>query len=109
MGSPYAQGFSMLPNRRMKDYYDIYHLLTSFKYDNAILQEAINRTFENRHTSFNADAMFFRKDFPDYPHMQVRWTAFLKKSTINGGLSFSEVARWLQNFLKPYWKAYGKV
>ena len=77
---------------RMKDYYDIYHLLTSFKYDNTILQEAINRTFENRHTLYNADMMFFRKDFPNHPQMQLRWSAFLKKATIKNSLSFSEVA-----------------
>lgn len=92
---------------RMKDYYDIYHLLTSFKYDNAILQDAINRTFENRHTPFNADVMFFRKDFPNHPQMQIRWAAFLRKSTISTNLTFSEVARWLQDALKPYWDAYG--
>lgn len=94
---------------RLKDYYDIYHLLTSFKYDNAILQDAINRTFKNRHTPFNADAMFFREDFPDHPQMQIRWTAFLRKSTINSSLSFSEVARWLQDALKPYWDTYGNM
>lgn len=94
---------------RMKDYYDIHHLLTSFKYNNAILQEAINRTFENRHTIYSADTMFFRKDFPDHPQMQVRWTSFLRKSTISGSLSFSEVARWLQDALKPYWESYGRV
>lgn len=93
---------------RMKDYYDLYHLLTSFKYDNTVLQEAINRTFENRHTSYNADTMFFRKDFSNHPQMQVRWMAFLKKSTIKSSLSFPEVARWLQNTLKPYWEAYGR-
>lgn len=92
---------------RMKDYYDLYHILTSFKYDNAILQDAINRTFENRHTPYNADTMFFRNDFPDHPQMQVRWTAFLRKATIKSSLSFSDVARWLQEALKPYWKAYG--
>lgn len=93
---------------RMKDYYDLYHILTSFKYDNAILQEAINRTFENRHTSYNVDTMFFRKDFPDHPQMRVRWMAFLKRSTIKSCLSFPEVARWLQDALKSYWEAYGR-
>ena len=92
---------------RMKDYYDIYHLLTSFQYDTAILQDAINRTFENRHTPYNADTMFFREDFPNHPQMQVRWTAFLKKATINDTLSFPEVACWLQDTLRLYWTAYG--
>lgn len=93
---------------RMKDYYDLYHLLTSFKYDNDILQDAINRTFQNRHTPYNADTMFFRKDFSDHPQMQVRWAAFLKKSTIKSSLSFSEVAYRLQDALKPFWEVYGR-
>ena len=94
---------------RMKDYYDIYHLLTSFQYDSAILQDAINRTFENRHTPYNADTMFFREDFPNHPQMQVRWTAFLRKSAINSALSFPEVVRWLQDTLRPYWTEYGRM
>ena len=94
---------------RMKDYYDIYHLLTSVQYDTAILQDAINHTFENRHTPYNADTMFFREDFPNHPQMQVRWTAFLRKATINSALSFPEVMRWLQDTLKPYWTEYGRM
>lgn len=94
---------------RMKDYYDIHHLLTSFQYDTAILQDAINHTFENRHTPYNADTMFFREDFPDHPQMQVRWTAFLRKATINSALSFPEVMHWLQDTLKPYWTEYGRM
>ena len=38
---------------RMKDYYDIYHLLTSFKYDNTILQEA--RRFKCLELRLNAE------------------------------------------------------
>ena len=94
---------------RMKDYYDIYHLLTSFQYDTAILQDAINRTFENRHTPYNAGTMFFREDFPNHPQMQVRWSAFLRKAAINSALSFTEVVRWLQDTLRPYWTAYGRM
>ena len=86
---------------RMKDYYDIHHLLTSFQYDTTILQDAINRTFENRGTPYNADTMFFREDFPDHPQMEIRWTAFLRQAAINSALSFPEVVRWLQDTLNP--------
>lgn len=92
---------------RMKDYYDIYHLLTSLKYDKNILQDAINCTFENRHTSYRADTMFFRKDFSNNQQMQIRWTAFLRKATVNEKRTFPEVAQWLQDTLWPYWEAYG--
>ena len=94
---------------RMKDYYDIHHLLTSFQYDTAILQDAINRTFKNRHTSYNSDTMFFRKDFPNNPQMEVRWRAFLSKANINSALLFPEVVSWLQDTLKPYWTEYGRI
>ena len=94
---------------RMKDYYDIYHLLSSFKYDAVILQEAINRTLENRHTPYNADTMFFKEDFPTLPQMQVRWIVFLKKTTITHTMSFAEVARWLQDELRLYWEEYGRM
>lgn len=93
---------------RMKDYHDIYHLLKSYKYDEAILQTAIIRTLKNRHTSYNADTMFFRKSFPDNAMMQSRWVAFLKKSTIKNNISFASVASWLQETLKPYWEEYGR-
>ena len=42
-----------------------------------------------------------------YQKMQVRWTAFLRKSAINSALSFPEVVRWLQDTLRPYWTTYG--
>ena len=94
---------------RMKDYYDIYHLLTSLHYDAAILQDAVNRTFANRHTPYNADTMFFRKDFPCHPQMQIRWSSFLRKATVNSTLTFPEVARWLQDTLIAYWRGYGRM
>lgn len=37
-------------NSRMKNYYDLYYLLINSSYDSNILKEAINRTFEKRHT-----------------------------------------------------------
>lgn len=88
---------------RMKDYYDLYHLLTSFNYNSDVLKEAVKRTFENRHTKYSQEEMFFQSDFPYKVHMQTRWTAFLKKSTIKSELSFCDVAIRLQKELWPYW------
>ena len=94
---------------RMKDYYDLYHLLTGFTFDEIILQEAIVRTFQNRHTPYKTDKMFFSQDFPNHPEMQIRWSAFLKKATIKNKISFAEVTRWLQEKLTPYWEAYSMI
>ena len=89
---------------RMKDYYDLYNLLSKENYDGKILQEAISRTFENRHTPYDADTMFFRKNFANNQQMQVRWQAFLRKIRIVSDITFTDVVVFIQNKLHPYWK-----
>ena len=89
---------------RMKDYYDLYYILSKEKYDVDTLQEAIMRTFENRHTSYDAETMFFRKAFADNHQMQVRWRAFLRKIIRRETVSFADVVVYIQNKLRPYWE-----
>lgn len=48
-------------NSRMKDYYDLYYLLTNSSYDSNILKEAINRTFEKRHTDLSSSNQIFEE------------------------------------------------
>lgn len=93
---------------RMKDYYDLYNLLSKEKYDRETLQEAIIRTFENRHTSYDANTMFFRTDFAENNQMQVRWKAFLRKIT-KEEMTFSEVVTYIQRVLRPYWERMSHV
>ena len=88
---------------RMKDYYDLNRILNEEKYSPEILQEAITRTFENRHTAFDADTMFFRSEFADNHLMQTRWKAFLNKINKKESVSFNEVVRYMQQQLRPYW------
>lgn len=89
---------------RMKDYYDLYNLLSKEKYDSDTLQEAIIKTFENRRTPYDANTMFFRNDFADNSQMQIRWKAFLRKITKESDTSFPEVVTYIQDALRPYWK-----
>ena len=72
--------------------------------DPDVLQEAITRTFENRHTPYDPDTMFFRDNFGTNPQMETRWRAFIKKITSKSDLQFSEVVTYLQEKLLPYWK-----
>lgn len=88
---------------RMKDYYDLYTILHNEKYDTTVLQEAIIRTFENRHTSYDPNTMFFRKEFSGNQQMQVRWQAFIKKITKKTELAFAEVVTYIQEKLQLYW------
>ena len=94
---------------RMKDYYDLYHILTKEKYDIDTLQEAIENTFKNRHTSYDADNLFFGKDFANNQQMQVRWQAFMRKITKSEDISFNDVVSYLQNQLRPYWEGLSKA
>ncbi len=89
---------------RMKDYYDLYQILSANQYDTEVLKEAIERTFENRHTSYSADTMFFRTEYPQNSDMQVKWKAFIRKITSKSELPFAEVVCFLQTTLKPYWE-----
>ena len=89
---------------RMKDFYDLYKILQHEKYNPATLQEAIIHTFENRHTPYSGDSMFFRKEFGANRQMQVRWTAFMRKITYKGELSFTEVVAFIQQRLLPFWE-----
>jgi predicted nucleotidyltransferase component of viral defense system len=89
---------------RMKDYYDLYHILTVHKYDAEVLKEAVIRTFKNRRTSYKEDTMFFRPNYADHPQLSVKWNAFIRKITSQSTLTFSEVVRYLQSTLKPYWE-----
>jgi len=89
---------------RMKDYYDLYNILSKKNYDVDTLQEAIMRTFENRHTSYDADTMFFRKDYANNQQMQVRWQAFLRKIIKSEDVTFADVVVYIQNELRPYWE-----
>ncbi len=56
-----------------------------------VLQEAIKRTFDNRHTKYASDTMFFRVDFPANPSMQTKWKAFTRKITSKTKMPFSEI------------------
>ena len=88
---------------RMKDYYDLYQILNTQELDTEVLQEAIARTFENRHTGYDPYTMFFRDDFGSNPIMGTRWESFMKKITAKQSIQFSEVAAYLQERLQPYW------
>jgi len=88
---------------RMKDYYDLYQILNTQELNHDILQEAIAKTFENRHTSYDPDTMFFRDSFKTNLKMETRWRAFIKKINSKSDLQFSEVVAYLQLQLLPYW------
>lgn len=91
-------------NSRMKDFYDLYTILHGGKYDSEILSEAINATFENRHTFYTDNHIVFSHDFANNTDLNTRWNSFVNKLKLQQKLTFPEVVSFLQAKLDPYWK-----
>ena len=67
---------------RMKDYYDLFYLLTHFELDNDTLAEAMKKTFENRNHHFTMEQYEQVLSFGDNDAMNKNWQAFIKKTKL---------------------------
>jgi predicted nucleotidyltransferase component of viral defense system len=90
-------------NSRMKDFYDVYKLLTDNEFNNDTLEEAIKATFANRGTSFTENHALFTADFATNTLRKRSWTAFLNKINRDKELEFEEVMRLISKKLMPFW------
>lgn len=97
-----------LANSRMKDFYDIWLLLTIFPFEGNVLRAAIKNTFNRRETSLPGGTPFaFTSDFYEDPQKLVQWNAFIKKAKPNirvNDLSMviGEIFRFLQPVIDSY-------
>jgi predicted nucleotidyltransferase component of viral defense system len=66
-------------NSRMKDFYDIFILLSEKKFDRNILQKAIIETFKRRGTDILKSDQVFKKEFIEDRSRVNQWKLFLKK------------------------------
>lgn len=64
---------------RMKDFYDIYYLATTFNFEGRNLQEAIYETLSNRGTPHEKDSIAVIARLADNVEIQKRWNNFCKK------------------------------
>jgi hypothetical protein len=87
----------------MKDFYDVYKLLTDNEFDNATLEEAIKATFANRETSYAENHALFSADFATNPQRKRSWAAFLNKINRDKELEFEEVMLLISEKLMPFW------
>ena len=109
LGSTVAGKFDAMLERmeltsRLKDYYDIHFLATTFDFDGRILQEAIMATLENRGTAFDASSFTAILSFAEDPQMITKWKHFLRKSKLPS-LEFKDVLNILELFLGEIWNA----
>jgi predicted nucleotidyltransferase component of viral defense system len=87
-------------NSRMKDFYDVYILLTEQAIDKNILQKAIANTFKLRKTTLTEDHSIFTDDFKNDPQRLIMWKAFLRKINVTEELKFSIVIELIIEKLK---------
>ncbi len=92
-----------IANSRMKDFYDVYTILSGYKLDKDSLERAIREVMVNRKTGYEENHLLFSDDFKTDPDKLLQWNAFLRKKKIKNGPSFGTVMDLIKSELKPYW------
>ncbi len=90
-------------NSRMKDFYDVYHLLLSDDYNPATLEQAIKATFRQRKTGFTENHELFTNEFAGDTIRAKQWQAFLKKINQPDAIAFADVIGEITSKLKSIW------
>lgn len=94
----------MESNGRMKDFYDIYYLATSFEFEGRIIQEAINGTFSIRKTPIEKDSVQVLERLATNEAINNRWDIFCKK-VLKYELDLTVVIQLIVSFLDPPFQA----
>jgi len=89
---------------RMKDFYDIYYLATTFDFEGRKLQEAIYETLSNRGTPYEKDSVVVIARLTKDNQIQKRWDNFCKK-ILKYELDFTDVVNIIINFTLPPYKS----
>lgn len=92
-----------LANSRMKDFFDVYSILSSDNVDEGILSDAIVSVFNNRGTGYNDNHPIFNGEFKNDPIKQTQWNAFLRKIKYKGVLPLNDVVDYISEKLSSYW------
>lgn len=91
-------------NSRMKDFFDCYQILIyqSNLIDEAVLEDAIRATFENRDTVIADNLQLFTDAFSNDEFRNSLWKNFLKKINWQEQIEFAEVMNVIQNRLGKF-------
>lgn len=92
-----------MANSRMKDFYDIYSLITHRTFDKGNIQQAIEETFKRRKTRLPDEkpVAFTETFFADEDKLK-QWNAFKEKlPEKDGSLKFKTVVKEIDRFIWP--------
>ena len=98
-----------LRNGRLKDYFDLWHLGRTVRFDGSLLVQAVRATFIQRKTPIplNEPAGLTSRFYDDAAR-ETQWRAFLRKvGDGNSDTALSDVVKFLRLFLLPLLKAAG--
>jgi predicted nucleotidyltransferase component of viral defense system len=92
-----------IANTRMKDFYDVWTLASTFNFDGEVLCRSLKATFDRRNTELPLTApLALTPEFYQEQTKQSQWNAFLKRSQLmEQAAPLDKVAVLLQNFLMP--------
>ncbi len=88
-------------NSRMKDFYDVYQLLSRKRYDPEILKLAIAQTFKKRQTTLTSNHPLFSPAFANDPNRQQLWSNFLRRTKLDESIGFDAVLGLIRAVLMP--------
>lgn len=104
-----AMVFLGIANSRMKDFYDLYKLATTFLFDGKLLAQAIQATFRRRKTPVPIEAPIALTDeFFNAAAKQKQWKAFMQRIDGDAVLALPLVIEMLSEFLLPVLAALSK-
>ena len=85
---------------RMKDFYDIYYIATSFNFEGRKLQEAIYEILANRGRAYERNSISDILRLTKNIEIQRRWNNFCDK-VLNYELDFTVVVKVIIDFILP--------
>lgn len=88
-------------NSRLKDFYDVYGILTKHDINEDLLAASIVATFKNRGTSYMKNHPLFNPEFAEDKSRLIQWKAVLKKQKKNLDLDFKQVMQTIVERLAP--------
>ena len=89
-----------MANSRMKDFYDLCMMFDQFEFDGQTMQNALQRTFQNRDTEFPTEKhTIFLSEFAE--NKTTQWNAFTRKVKRQDHADMKQVINTIKEFFLP--------
>lgn len=100
----HAMVYMGIANSRMKDFYDVWVLATTYPFEAKALRDAIQATFIRRDTPLpGAPPLALTVEFSGDPAKMAQWTAFIRKGRLlsDESLALDRITPIIERFIMP--------